>query len=298
MHLFHLVLAGVFIGASANDYVGGEFDQLQSREESDPTQRRTTLQRVRSRPNEINDSDSIDDWVTEPRTPRSKPTRSTPEWLDPLNLTTPNPKAWQTSPSQVRDWSLDLKRALDKLAESVKELHTAVNDLTPTRSVVPLRGKLPRRRRDKRDVETTSRVPVETEGSANTSASDGGRGASDATTEAIQNGRRSGHDAQSSVVRDKLLSYLDEGFDEVRRKVDSLAAAKRRFSSVAPYRIGYIVANVDTLAVSVRNLRELARSSRLVWGERKILEVYDRLRISNTLLANLLDTLRLLMENK
>ncbi|CAG4952720.1 unnamed protein product [Parnassius apollo] len=116
---------------------------------------------------------------------------------------------------------------------------------------------------------------------------------SDLKCNAEISGRRSmGGVMDTSFIKDKLLFYVQESIREIQMKVNSLVRVKAAFSNVVPFRMGYIVANIDTLAVNMKNLRQNMEANKNIWDERQILNVYDRLKISNAIVSNLLAVLR------
>ncbi|OWR52041.1 hypothetical protein KGM_208102 [Danaus plexippus plexippus] len=121
------------------------------------------------------------------------------------------------------------------------------------------------------------------------------------TTEATNtSGRRTmmgvGAPVTNDEVRNKLFTYIEEGFNEIKYKVSSLQPIKTAFSNDVAYKIGYIVANIDTLDANMKNLKKDMDSDRYGWSDNRILTLYDTIKMSNSAVSNLMDVLKDFLE--
>ncbi|CAG9577444.1 unnamed protein product [Danaus chrysippus] len=97
-------------------------------------------------------------------------------------------------------------------------------------------------------------------------------------------------------VRNKLFTYIDEGFNEIIYKVNSLQPIKTAFNNDVAYKIGYIVANIDTLDANMKNLKRDMESDKYGWSDNKILNLYDTIKLSSSAVSNLMDVLKNFLE--
>lgn len=97
-------------------------------------------------------------------------------------------------------------------------------------------------------------------------------------------------------IKNRLFKYIDEAFNEIMTKVDSLKQTKDMFSKDASYRVGYIISNIDTLEVNMRNLRMDMDRNKYIWDDRKILNLYDTVKVSNQAVSDLLEILKVYVE--
>lgn len=98
--------------------------------------------------------------------------------------------------------------------------------------------------------------------------------------------------ASTSRVKDKLLSYLEDTFDEVERKIKPLTNIKIALSNDDHYRIGYIIATIDTLEVNLKKLKSDMNLHQHNWDEQKILDLFDRIKATNTVTTSLIESLK------
>ncbi|KAJ8704844.1 hypothetical protein PYW08_012164 [Mythimna loreyi] len=96
----------------------------------------------------------------------------------------------------------------------------------------------------------------------------------------------------TSRVKDKLLSYLEDTFNEVERKIKPLTNIKIALSNDDHYRIGYIIATIDTLEVNLKKLKNDMNLHQNVWDDEKILDLFDRIKATNTVTTSLIETLK------
>ncbi|KAH9627729.1 hypothetical protein HF086_017272 [Spodoptera exigua] len=95
-----------------------------------------------------------------------------------------------------------------------------------------------------------------------------------------------------SRIKGKLLSYLEETFDEIDRKIKPLTNIKIALSNNNEYRIGYIIATIDTMQVNLKKWKENTRVNQHKWNDEKILDVFDRIKATNKVTTNLIETLK------
>ncbi|KAF9421730.1 hypothetical protein HW555_002411 [Spodoptera exigua] len=95
-----------------------------------------------------------------------------------------------------------------------------------------------------------------------------------------------------SRIKGKLLSYLEETFDEIDRKIKPLTNIKIALSNNNEYRIGYIIATIDTMQVNLKKWKENTRVNQHKWNDEKILDVFDRIKATNKVTSNLIETLK------
>lgn len=94
-----------------------------------------------------------------------------------------------------------------------------------------------------------------------------------------------------NLIKAKLLNYLEETFHDIDEKLESLQRIKQLYFNNVAYKVGYVVANLDNLAINMRNIKEDVRRNEELWGEEEILNVYDRLKTTQNVINNLLNTL-------
>ncbi|XP_052746062.1 uncharacterized protein LOC128199664 [Bicyclus anynana] len=97
-------------------------------------------------------------------------------------------------------------------------------------------------------------------------------------------------------VKNRLFKYIDEAFADIAKKIDSLKDTKRMFSKDVSYRVGYIISNIDTLQVNMMNMKLEMDKNKYVWDDRKILNLYDTVKISNQAITDLLDILKVYVD--
>lgn len=117
--------------------------------------------------------------------------------------------------------------------------------------------------------------------------------------EDTESGRRSPSSAETTPsvqIKEKLLTYLGDMFDDLARKIQPLTRVKIALSPDNSYRIGYIVANIDTLEIKLKRLRRDMSINKNYWDEAKTMELFDQLRVTNSVVAALMDTLASYLE--
>ncbi|KAJ8706647.1 hypothetical protein PYW07_012725 [Mythimna separata] len=102
----------------------------------------------------------------------------------------------------------------------------------------------------------------------------------------------------TSRVKDKLLSYLEDTFNEVERKIKPLTNIKIALSNDDHYRIGYIIATIDTLEVNLKKLKNDMNINQNKWDDEKILDLFDRIKASNTVVTSLIESLKKYLPKK
>ncbi|XP_046976234.1 asparagine-rich protein-like [Vanessa cardui] len=109
-----------------------------------------------------------------------------------------------------------------------------------------------------------------------------------------KDGRRTmqGNPFVSNEVKERLLHYINEGFDEIKNRIESLRQLKNMFSNNVNYKIGYIVANLDSLDANMRKLNEHLNVNQRILNDTKILSLYDTVKSSTTAVRNLMDVLK------
>ncbi|XP_047040069.1 uncharacterized protein LOC124644623 [Helicoverpa zea] len=107
-----------------------------------------------------------------------------------------------------------------------------------------------------------------------------------------ENGRRMLSLSASTKMKAKLLSYLEDTFAEVEMKIKPLTSIKIKLSNDNIYRIGYIIATIDTLEVNLKKMRTDMGLNQDLWSDEKIIELFDRIKAASTAATRLIDTLR------
>lgn len=104
----------------------------------------------------------------------------------------------------------------------------------------------------------------------------------------------SDHMTKTSKIKDKLLSYLEDTFNEVERKIQPLTNIKIALSNDDHYKIGYIVATIDTLEVNLKKMRNdmNLHQSDPNWDDEKILDLFDRIKSTNSVVTSLIELLK------
>ncbi|XP_050360279.1 uncharacterized protein LOC126780063 isoform X2 [Nymphalis io] len=112
--------------------------------------------------------------------------------------------------------------------------------------------------------------------------------------ETEKDGRRTmqGNPFVSNEVKERLLHYINEGFDEIKNKIKSLQQIKNMFSNNVNYKIGYIIANLDSLDANMKKLSDHLNVNKRLLNDTKILSLYDTVKASTTAVNNLMDVLK------
>lgn len=105
-------------------------------------------------------------------------------------------------------------------------------------------------------------------------------------------GRRMMPERRTSRVKDKLLSYLEDIFNDVERKIRPLTNIKIALSNDDHYRIGYIIATLDTLEVNLKKMRSDMRLHHHYWDDEKVLDLFDRIKATNAVATSLIESLK------
>nr|XP_021195898.2 uncharacterized protein LOC110380280 [Helicoverpa armigera] len=107
-----------------------------------------------------------------------------------------------------------------------------------------------------------------------------------------ESGRRMLSLSDSTKMKAKLLSYLEDTFAEVEMKIKPLTSIKIKLSNDNIYKIGYIIATIDTLEVNLKKMRTDMGLNQDLWSDEKIIELFDRIKAASTAATRLIDTLR------
>lgn len=114
-------------------------------------------------------------------------------------------------------------------------------------------------------------------------------------TEADKKGNRKISRRQDSdEIKTKLLNYIYESYNEITNKIDPLSKIKAQYQNENLYKIGYIMSNIDTLEVNLKNMKKEVDSNKQEFEETKILNMLDTFMASNRIVSSLIDSLRLL----
>ncbi|XP_045783311.1 probable serine/threonine-protein kinase dyrk1 isoform X3 [Maniola jurtina] len=113
-------------------------------------------------------------------------------------------------------------------------------------------------------------------------------------TDITKNSRRAVAPIQvtNNEVKNRLFQYIDEAFSEIVKKVDSLKQTKQMFAKDVSYQVGYIISNIDTLKVNMLNMKTDMDKNKYIWDDKKILNLYDTVKVSNQAIADLLEILK------
>lgn len=95
-------------------------------------------------------------------------------------------------------------------------------------------------------------------------------------------------------VKLKLLNYIYESYNEIANKIDPLSKIKAQYQNEHLYKMGYIMSNIDTLEVNLKNMKKDVDSNKHEFEETKILSVLDTFMASNRIVTSLIDSLKLL----
>lgn len=108
---------------------------------------------------------------------------------------------------------------------------------------------------------------------------------SEVTTETSENSR-------SDEVKMKLLGYIYENYNDITDKIDPLSKVKARFQDEHLYKIGYIMSNVDTLEVNLKNMKKEVDTNKKEFDDAKILSILDTFMASNRIVQSLIKSLK------
>ncbi|XP_073966364.1 uncharacterized protein [Choristoneura fumiferana] len=100
----------------------------------------------------------------------------------------------------------------------------------------------------------------------------------------------------SKAVKTRLLSYINEYFNDITAKTNSLREIKKTFAASDEYSIGYIIANIDTLAINLHNLRLDIETNHPGWSEKQILDMFDKIKMSHKVVSSLLEALKTIID--
>ncbi|XP_022833992.1 uncharacterized protein LOC111361813 [Spodoptera litura] len=95
-----------------------------------------------------------------------------------------------------------------------------------------------------------------------------------------------------SRIKDKLISYLEETFNDIERKISPLTHIKAALSNNNEYRIGYIIANIDTLAINLNKWKNNMVANQDSWSEETILDLFDKIKATNGVTTSLIESLK------
>lgn len=93
-------------------------------------------------------------------------------------------------------------------------------------------------------------------------------------------------------VKLKLLNYIYESYNEITNKIDPLSKIKAQYQNDNMYKIGYIMSNIDTLEVNLKNMKKDVDTNKHDFEETKILNVLDTFMASNRIVSSLIDSLK------
>lgn len=100
----------------------------------------------------------------------------------------------------------------------------------------------------------------------------------------------------SKAVKTRILSYINEYFNDIAAKTNSLKEIKRTYAASDEYSIGYIIANIDTLGINLHNLRLDIEANHQGWSEKQILDMFDKIKMSHKVVSSLLDALKTIID--
>lgn len=95
-------------------------------------------------------------------------------------------------------------------------------------------------------------------------------------------------------VKLKLLNYIYESYNEITNKIDPLSKIKAQYQNEHLYKMGYIMSNIDTLEVNLKNMKKEVDGNKHEFEDTKILNVLDTFMASNRIVTSLIDSLKLL----
>ncbi|XP_063391980.1 uncharacterized protein LOC134677441 [Cydia fagiglandana] len=96
----------------------------------------------------------------------------------------------------------------------------------------------------------------------------------------------------AKVVRTRLLSYVHEHISDTMNKIDSLKNVKNTYGTNNIFNIGYIMANVDLIEKNLKKLKEGINDNNTAWAEAHILDVFDKVKYTNTVMTSLMSALK------
>lgn len=102
---------------------------------------------------------------------------------------------------------------------------------------------------------------------------------------------------QDDGVKIKLLNYIYESYNEIINKIDPLSKVKTQYQNENIYKIGYIMSNIDTLEVNLKNMKKDVDTNKHNFDETKILNVLDTFMASNRIVTSLIESLKILDKN-
>lgn len=108
----------------------------------------------------------------------------------------------------------------------------------------------------------------------------------------VKSGRRFDEDPTS--MRNKLLSHISDIFNELKKRIAPLNNIKNFHANDKLYKIGYITANLDTLEINLNHLSQDMEDNKYVWDDRRVLDLFERMSDSYSVVAKLMDALEVL----
>ncbi|CAH0404059.1 unnamed protein product [Chilo suppressalis] len=93
-------------------------------------------------------------------------------------------------------------------------------------------------------------------------------------------------------LKDNLIRFVAETFKEIKLKIAPLKPVKDTYSADDSYIIGYIVACIDTLEVTLTKLMAEMESKKHKVNENQLMELFKRLNTSRTVIGKLMDSLQ------
>ncbi|XP_050556518.1 uncharacterized protein LOC118280896 [Spodoptera frugiperda] len=95
-----------------------------------------------------------------------------------------------------------------------------------------------------------------------------------------------------SRIKGKLISYLEDTFNDIEKKISPLSQIKATLSSNSEYRIGYIIANIDTLDVNLKKWKNNMLVNQHTWDDETILNLFDKIKATNAVTTSLIESLK------
>ncbi|XP_028038339.1 uncharacterized protein LOC114249069 [Bombyx mandarina] len=98
-----------------------------------------------------------------------------------------------------------------------------------------------------------------------------------------------------NILKEKLLSYLDDAFGDIKNKMAVLNVVKMSYKNNGYFKIGYITASLDTLKVYLDNMKQDMNANKEFWDDKRVLNLFDKLKAADNAVNGLLETLKLKM---
>ncbi|CAG9790492.1 unnamed protein product [Diatraea saccharalis] len=92
-------------------------------------------------------------------------------------------------------------------------------------------------------------------------------------------------------LKGNLISIVTDAFKDIKQKIGPIKTIKDKYLSDDMFIIGYIVACIDTLEITLTKLMAEMESKEQFWNEKQLMELFNKLNTSNKVIGRLMDSL-------